>query len=191
LDHGKESRLFVDGAVVSLEEGVFLEVAVGAAGAVAAVEADGASSEFAGQAQVPPGGDVLGEAALSASKDGVHLLHADQLDRPLLHGTPPGCRWPPPPPFSFCANLSNLSASSFFISRLMGPGFAGCPAFDEGRRVGGALALPRLESSRRLFFFEVPRPIGHEVVQGVGPNGVEVAGDTGDLLVGGPFRGRP
>src|SRR5690606_16847094 len=57
-------------------------------------------------------------------------------------------------------------------------------AFDEGDRGGGGALALDLDVDVRVDGAEALGPEGHEVVERVGADGVEVAGDAGDGLVG-------
>jgi hypothetical protein len=164
---------------------VLFEVAVGAAGAVATVEADGTGGGIAAQAQITPGLDFLGVTTLATlGENGVNLLHAEGLDGvPLVYEHGQGV--------DGHRHLGGLVAEllfelvAFFALHLPahGPQLAG--AFDEGRRGGGGTLAFHLNLHVGVFLVETLHPEGHQVVQGVRADGVEVAADAGNLLVGG------
>src|SRR5262249_28360308 len=86
LDDRRAAGLLLDRVLeVALGERVLLEVAVGARGRVAAVQADRLVLPLPGQAEVAPGRDVLRRAALARlGEDRVELLQREARDRVVL-----------------------------------------------------------------------------------------------------------
>src|SRR5690606_14342982 len=82
LHHRSGAGLLLDGVlVVAAAEGVFLEVAVGAGGGVAAVQADGPVDPVAAEACLAPRVDGLRVAAAEGlGEDGVHLGQRQPFD---------------------------------------------------------------------------------------------------------------
>ena len=172
---------------------MFLEIAVGAARRIAAIEADRLVLPFPLEAEVAPGADVVLESAIAILREdrvdllqrqlfqGIVLVHEDgeHVDRRGQNR-----RW-----------IAVLGLEGVDLRRLplTAHGAERARALDQGRRRGGrALAFdPLLHAGIELL--EAFGPVGHEIVHGVGADALQRPGDLArHLRVGGDFHiGRP
>lgn len=183
LDHGGRTGLLLDAAFeVAFAEGVFLEEAVGAGGAVTAKEGDGAA--FPGiHTELAPVCDVCRSAEFTGrGKYTVNLGQGEALEGAVLvskygqgiHGH---------------FDLGRLVAKflfegvDLFLLHLTAHRAELAGAADEGWRSGGGAFAFDLNVYIRILGFETLSPKGHEVVKRIGTDGDEISRDTADLFV--------
>jgi hypothetical protein len=183
LNDGGGAGLFFDGGFeVALAEGGFLEEAVGAGGAVAAVEGDGAAIPGREAGLAPVG--KIGRSAEFAGRreDGVDLGEVETLEGVVFVGedgegvdcdTDGG---------GFVAEFG-FEGVDFLLFHFTAHGAELSGAFDEGGGCSGGAFAFNLDTDVGVFGAETLGPEGHEVVEGIGADGNEAAGDAAGGLV--------
>ena len=181
-DCGRAGLFFDRGFKVALTEGGFLEEAVGAGSAVAAVEGDGAAIPGGETGLAPVGKISRGAEFAGGREDGVDLGEVEAFEGVVfvgedgegVDGDADGGR--------FVAELG-FKGVDFLLFHFAAHGAELGGAFDEGGRGGGGAFAFDLNADVGVFGAETLCPEGHEVVEGIRADGNEAAGDAAGGLV--------
>ena len=183
MNDGGGAGLFFDGGFeIAFAEGRFFEEAVGAGGAVAAVEGDGAAVPGGEPGLAPVSKIGRGAEFAGGREDGVDLGEVEAFEGVVFVGEDGEGVDGDTDGGGFVTEFG-FEGVDFLLFHFAAHGAELSGAFDEGGGgSGGAFAFD-LNADVGVFGAEALCPEGHEIVEGIGADGNEAAGDAAGGLV--------